>query len=43
LARAIGILPLTGTADPTHMQQDLASLQLTLPEDVVRIMESIAG
>ena len=42
-ARAIGILPLTGTSDPTHMQQDLASLQLTLPEDVVRIMESIAG
>src|SRR3954467_7962915 len=43
LARAIGILPLTGTAAPPHMQQGLASLQLTLPEDVVRIMESIAG
>lgn len=42
-ARAIGILPLTGTSDPTHMQQDVASLQLKLPEDVVRIMESIAG
>ena len=42
-ARAIGILPLTGTSDHTHMQQDLASLQLTLPEDVVRSMESMAG
>jgi diketogulonate reductase-like aldo/keto reductase len=42
-ARAIGILPITGTSDPTHMQQDLASLQLTLPADMVRIMESIAG
>src|SRR3954468_19728609 len=42
-ARAIGILPLTGTSDPTHMQQDLASLQLTLAADTVRIIESIAG
>src|SRR3954470_2222552 len=41
-ARAIGVLPLTGTSDPTHMQQDLASLQLTLAADTVRIIESIA-
>ena len=42
-ARAIGILPLTGTSDPTHMRQDLASLQLTLPAEAVRIIESLAG
>ena len=41
-ARAIGILPLTGTSDPTHMRQDLASLQLTLPAEAVRIIESLA-
>ncbi|HEV7217773.1 MAG TPA: aldo/keto reductase, partial [Terriglobales bacterium] len=30
-ARAVGILPLTGTADAEHMKQDLASLGLLLP------------
>ena len=28
--RNLGMLPLTGTDDPEHMQQDLASLGLTL-------------
>lgn len=42
-ARAIGILPLTGTSSPEHMQQDLASLDLNLPSDLVRALESIAG
>lgn len=42
-ARAIGMLPLTGTSSPEHMQQDLASLQLTLPDEIVRALESIAG
>jgi diketogulonate reductase-like aldo/keto reductase len=42
-ARAIGILPLTGTSNPDHMRQDLASLQLTLPPELVGAMESIAG
>lgn len=42
-ARASGILPLTGTSDAEHMQQDLASLELTLPPDVVLAIESIAG
>jgi len=42
-ARAIGILPLTGTTSANHMQQDLASLSLTLPQEVVRAIESIAG
>jgi diketogulonate reductase-like aldo/keto reductase len=42
-ARAVDILPLTGTTNPDHMKQDLASLNLTLPPDVVRAIESIAG
>jgi diketogulonate reductase-like aldo/keto reductase len=42
-ARAIGMLPLTGTSNTEHMQQDLASLNLTLPPEVVQAIESIAG
>jgi len=42
-ARAIGILPLTGTSNADHMKQDLASLALTLPQELVRAIESIAG
>jgi len=42
-ARALGMLPLTGTTDPEHMQQDLASRELALAgEDVLKI-ESLAG
>jgi len=40
---ALGILPLTGTSDPEHMAQDLASRNLELaPEDVFAI-EALAG
>lgn len=42
-AMAVGMLPLTGTTDPTHMQQDLASSELVLGEDDVRKIESLAG
>jgi diketogulonate reductase-like aldo/keto reductase len=42
-ARAVGILPLTGTSDPEHMKQDLASLNLQLPPETVRAIESLAG
>jgi diketogulonate reductase-like aldo/keto reductase len=42
-SRAIGILPLTGSSSPEHLQQDLASLNLSLPNDVVQAIESIAG
>ncbi len=42
-ARAIGILPLTGTSSAEHMKQDLASLQLTLPAELVKAMEGMAG
>jgi len=41
-ARAIGILPLTGTSDPEHMKQDLAARDLTLPEDAVQAIEMLA-
>jgi diketogulonate reductase-like aldo/keto reductase len=42
-ARALGMLPLTGTSKPEHMRQDLASLALTLAPEMVRAIESIAG
>jgi diketogulonate reductase-like aldo/keto reductase len=42
-ARAIGILPLTGTTNPEHMKQDLASRELELPAKVVQAIEHIAG
>ncbi|HLZ40821.1 MAG TPA: aldo/keto reductase [Candidatus Sulfotelmatobacter sp.] len=42
-ARAIGILPLTGTSSLEHMRQDLASVDLKLPPELVRAIESIAG
>lgn len=42
-ARAIGIVPLTGTSSEQHMMQDLASLQLELPEDTVHEIETAFG
>jgi diketogulonate reductase-like aldo/keto reductase len=42
-AQAIGMLPLTGTSDPEHMVQDLASHGLALSPDEVRTIESLAG
>jgi diketogulonate reductase-like aldo/keto reductase len=42
-AQAIGMLPLTGTSDPEHMKQDLASRDLTLSADEVRAIESLVG
>ncbi len=42
-ARAIGILPLTGTSNTAHMQQDLASLEVVLPPEAVAAIESLAG
>jgi diketogulonate reductase-like aldo/keto reductase len=42
-ARAIGMLPLTGTSSASHMQQDLASLDLVLSPDTVQAIESLAG
>jgi diketogulonate reductase-like aldo/keto reductase len=42
-ARAVGMLPLTGTSNAAHMKEDLASLNLTLPPEVVETIESMAG
>jgi diketogulonate reductase-like aldo/keto reductase len=42
-ARATGIWPLTGTTSAEHLAQDLASLDLKLPKEDVRAIESIAG
>lgn len=42
-ACAAGMLPLTGTSNAEHMKHDLDSLRITLPAEVVRVIESIAG
>lgn len=42
-ARAVGMLPLTGTSDSEHMVQDLAGHALTLSPDEVRTIESLSG
>ncbi|HVI08418.1 MAG TPA: aldo/keto reductase [Candidatus Binatia bacterium] len=42
-AREIGILPLTGTSSAEHMRQDLASLEISLPAEVVRALENVGG
>ena len=42
-AQAVGMLPLTGTADAGHMKQDLASRELPLSADEVQAIESLVG
>ena len=42
-ALAVGMLPLTGTSDPEHMTQDLASHGIPLTADEVRAIETLAG
>jgi len=42
-ARALGMLPLTGTSNSEHMKQDLASASLALSPDEVRAIESLVG
>lgn len=42
-ARAVGMLPLTGTSNAEHMKQDLASLRIDLPSGLVDAIEKIAG
>lgn len=41
-ARTLGMLPITGTSNPEHMQQDLASSALTLSPESLRAIEKIA-
>jgi diketogulonate reductase-like aldo/keto reductase len=42
-ALAVGMLPLTGTTDAEHMEQDLASRELSLSDEEVRAIESLSG
>lgn len=42
-AGAVGMLPLTGTSDPEHMRQDLASPALALSDDEVQRIERLSG
>jgi len=42
-ARALGMLPLTGTCNAEHMKQDLASLKLALSAEAVQAIEALAG
>jgi diketogulonate reductase-like aldo/keto reductase len=37
-ARAVGMVPLTGTSDAEHMKEDLASLDMTLPAEAVELI-----
>jgi diketogulonate reductase-like aldo/keto reductase len=41
--KGIGILPLTGTTDPVHMAEDLASLELDLSADDLHCIETLVG
>ncbi|MGA8299659.1 MAG: aldo/keto reductase [Terriglobales bacterium] len=42
-ARAVGILPLTGTSNAEHMRLDLDSLRVDLPGEAIAAIESLAG
>jgi diketogulonate reductase-like aldo/keto reductase len=42
-ARAVGMLPLTGTTNAEHMKEDLASIELILQPDEIQAIESLAG
>ena len=38
----VGMLPLTGTSNPLHMKEDLASEDFTLTDDTMALIETIA-
>lgn len=40
---ALGMLPLTGTSNATHMRADLAARELDLTPDEIRLLETISG
>ena len=42
-ALQVGMLPLTGTTDPSHMREDLGALDFELSQQDVATMETIAG
>jgi diketogulonate reductase-like aldo/keto reductase len=41
-AMDVGMLPLTGTTSEQHMKEDLKAQELVLPEDEIRLIETIA-
>jgi diketogulonate reductase-like aldo/keto reductase len=42
-ALEVGMIPLTGTTDPKHMEQDLAALYFELPEKDISLIERVAA
>jgi diketogulonate reductase-like aldo/keto reductase len=42
-ASQVGMLPLTGTTDPNHMREDLASHEFELSKDDLRLVEDIGS
>jgi diketogulonate reductase-like aldo/keto reductase len=42
-ASRIGMIPLTGTSNTEHMQQDLASKDFEIPKEALRQIESLSG
>jgi len=42
-ARSVNMLPLTGTSDPEHMRQDLASREIELSREEIDTIESLSG
>jgi diketogulonate reductase-like aldo/keto reductase len=42
-ARALGMLPLTGTSSVAHMREDLAELEFALEESDLHTLENVAG
>ena len=42
-AMQVGMVPLTGTTNETHMKEDLGVYRIMLTEDEVSFIESIAG
>jgi diketogulonate reductase-like aldo/keto reductase len=42
-ARAVGMLPLTGTSSPEHLRQDLASATLSFEPRELRVLEDLAA
>jgi len=42
-AQAVGMLPLTGTSNPDHMKQDLASSDVEMSAEELKAIESLAA
>jgi len=42
-ARAVGMVPITGTSNAKHMEQDLSIRHIALPPEAINAIESLAG